>query len=203
VTTFLLISSGYLLGSVPFAFFIAWLTGRVDLREVGSGNVGATNVLRVAGISAGVVAAFFDIGKGVAIVVIARWLGSTTPACAWAGVAAVVGHVYPVWLKFRGGKGVATTCGVFAVLAPLGTLLTVVIFGLVVLLTRVVSVGSMIAAICLGPFAYAMGASTSVVRAAFFAGSVVLFSHRGNLIRLAAGAEYKLGQNASDEGKAR
>jgi acyl phosphate:glycerol-3-phosphate acyltransferase len=198
LTTIGIVAFGYVAGSIPFAFLIAWWRGRVDLREVGSRNVGATNVFRVAGLSAAATAAVFDIAKGAAVVALARWMGASSGVCASAGVAAIGGHIYPVWLRFKGGKGVATTCGVFAVLAPLATVLAIFVFAGTARVSRMISVGSMSAAICLGPLAYATGAAHTTVQAAFFAGCLVLFNHWRNLLRLAGGAEYRLGTDSHE-----
>ena len=193
LTMVAIVAFGYVAGSIPFAFLIAWWMGRVDLRVVGSKNVGATNVFRVAGLSAAATTAVFDVAKGAAVVALARWMGASPGVCASAGAAAIGGHIYPVWLKFKGGKGVATTCGVFGVLAPLATVLAVAVFAATARWSRMVSVGSMTAAICLGPLVYATGAARTTVQAAFFAGCLVLFMHWRNLLRLAGGAEYRLG----------
>jgi len=197
----LLVTLGYLVGSVPFAFLITRASGRVDIRNLGSGNVGAANVLRVAGSRAALMTALFDIAKGALVVLGARALGASPGVCASVGCAAVGGHIYPVWLKFRGGKGVATTCGAFAVLAPLATLLAAVLFAAVLRATRRVSLGSITAAISLGPLAYAVGTPDTAVRAAFFSGCLVLFNHRSNLIRLAGGTEARLGDHAPPGGE--
>src|SRR5688572_13281494 len=118
MTTLVVIVGAYLIGSVPFAFLLARRRG-VDLRRVGSGNVGASNVLRTSGVSNAVVAMCLDGAKGALAVLVAQRLtvGEATPVAA--GIASIVGHIYPVWLRFRGGKGVATAAGVFAVLTPL------------------------------------------------------------------------------------
>ncbi len=200
MNTVLLVALAYLVGSVPFAFLFARRKLHLDIRLVGSGNVGATNVFRVAGSGAGLLTVLFDVAKGAAVVVVARRFGAGQGVCASAGVAAVAGHIYPVWLGFRGGKGVATTCGAFAVLAPPAMLLTVAIFAGVVGISRTVSLGSMVAAVCLGPLAYAVGTPVSIVRAAFVAGCLVLFNHRSNLIRLAGGSEHQLGNQAGPRG---
>ena len=196
----LLVTFAYLVGSVPFAFLFARRKGHLDIRLLGSGNVGATNVFRVAGSSAGLLTVLFDIAKGAAVVLAAERLGGGQSVCASAGVAAVTGHIYPVWLGFRGGKGVATTCGAFAVLAPSALLLAVAVFALVAGISRIVSVGSMAAAVCLGPFAYAVGTPASVVRAAFIAGCLVLFNHRSNLNRLTGGSDRHGGGQAARPG---
>src|SRR4029079_4305246 len=112
---------GYAIGSVPFAFLVARRVG-IDVRVAGSGNVGAANVLRTSGASLGVTVMALDISKGVASVVAAYATVGTVPTMAAGGAAAVIGHIYPVWLRFHGGKGVAVAAGVFAVLAPVATI---------------------------------------------------------------------------------
>jgi len=200
VNSVLIVAFAYLVGSVPFAFLFARRKGHLDIRLVGSGNVGATNVFRVAGSSAGLLTVLFDVAKGAAVVLAAQRLGAGQSICASAGVAAVAGHIYPVWLGFRGGKGVATTCGAFAVLAPTALLPAVAVFAVVVGLSRTISLGSMVAAVCLGPFVFVASSPVSIVRAAFVAGCLVLFNHRNNLIRLAGGAERPLGHHATPRG---
>jgi glycerol-3-phosphate acyltransferase PlsY len=189
VTNIVLVLAAYLAGSVPFAFLFARSKGHRDIRDVGSGNVGATNVFRVVGSRAGLLTVLFDIAKGALVVVVAKWIGAGPGLCASVGVAAVVGHIHPVWLGFRGGKGVATTCGAFGVLAPPAMALCVALFALVAGLSRTVSLGSTVAAVCLGPCVYLVGAPVPVVRAAFIAGCLVIFHHRTNLIRLAGGGD--------------
>src|SRR5665213_4457071 len=155
---------GYLLGSVPFAFIIArrWGNpgnpgnpGMNDLRVAGSGTVGATNVARTVGLRAGVVVALLDMAKGAAGVLLAERLDGATAAAAAAGLAAIVGHVYPVWLRFHGGKGVATACGVFTVLAPVAAAIAMAIFAAAVFVTRYVSLASLLASVALPPMVYA------------------------------------------------
>jgi len=193
VTAVLLVALGYLVGSVPFGFLIARRRGGVDIRHVGSGNVGAANVLRSAGARAAGWTAAFDVAKGATAVLVAWAAGGSNPIAAAAGVAAVAGHVYPVWLRFQGGKGVATTFGVFVVLAPLAAISALVLFGVVVRVTRLVSMGSMAAAISLGPLVYVASSSVVLTRAAFISGCLVLFKHRQNLARAIAGTERRLG----------
>ena len=113
----LILLAAYLIGSVPFALLLARRWGADDLRRIGSGNVGAANALRASGISAGVLVAVLDIAKGAASVALAMRLSGDARMPAAAGFAAIVGHMYPIWLWFKGGKGVATACGVFSVLA--------------------------------------------------------------------------------------
>jgi len=118
VTTLTVLLVGYLLGSIPFAYLLARRHRGIDLRMAGSGNVGAANLLRTTTKKIGVSAMALDMGKGIASVLVARQIEPGAAAPTIAGIAAVLGHIYPVWIGFKGGKGVATTCGVFAVLAP-------------------------------------------------------------------------------------
>ncbi len=188
---------GYLLGSIPFAFFAGRMRGGVDIRRIGSGNVGAANVLRASGTGMGAAVLLLDLAKGAASVLCAHRLGAGDDARALAGLAAVVGHVYPVWLYGRGGKGVATAAGAFGVLAPQAAAAAAALFVAAVWLTRFVSVGSMLAAAALAPLAWRTGAPRAVVLAAACAGALVLFRHRGNLARVLAGSERRLGQRVT------
>src|SRR5262252_8817212 len=113
------IVAAYLLGSIPFALILARRWGGSDVRLVGSGNLGAANVMRASGVAAGLLVAALDMAKGAASVWLAGRMGAGSALPAAAGLAAIVGHIYPIWLRFRGGKGVATACGVFSVLTPL------------------------------------------------------------------------------------
>ena len=186
----------YLIGSVPFALLVARKWGAKDLRRVGSGNLGAANVLRASGVTAGVLVALLDVGKGVAGVLVAARLDGSNAAPAVAGLAAIVGHIYPVWLRFRGGKGVATACGVFAALAPVALPLALAVFLLSAWLTKYISVGSVLASAALPPIAYAMGASMPIVIAASAAAMLIVFRHRSNLARVWLGTERRIGARA-------
>jgi glycerol-3-phosphate acyltransferase PlsY len=183
-----LIVFGYLLGSVPFAVIVGRLSG-IDVRAQGSGNPGATNVARTAGLGAGAAVAILDIAKGAASVLAAEQMQASPAVAAAAGAAAVVGHVFPVWLRFRGGKGVATACGMFAVLAPLATALAASVFLVVALVTRYISLGSILAAAALPSLAYMTHAAAEATLAAFGVAALVIVRHRGNVSRLLAGAE--------------
>ena len=118
----------YLIGSVPFALLLSQRWSATDLRTFGSGNLGAANVLRASGVRAGVLVAVLDAAKGAASVALAMRISNAPIAPAAAGFAAIIGHIYPVWLKFKGGKGVATACGVFSVLTPLAVPPSLVVF---------------------------------------------------------------------------
>ena len=188
-----LVVLAYLIGSIPFALLLARRYGAVDLRTVGSGNLGASNVMRASGVAAGLLVMALDMTKGAASV----WLaargngGAALPAAA--GLAAIVGHVYPLWLRFRGGKGVATACGVFAVLTPLAVPPVLAVFVAVVWMTKYISLGSVIASIVLPPLAYFLGSPLPAVLAAIGAAILIVFRHRSNVVRLRTGTERRLG----------
>jgi glycerol-3-phosphate acyltransferase PlsY len=192
----LAIAAAYFIGSIPFALLLARRWGKTDLRQVGSGNLGAANVLRASGIRAGVVVAVLDVAKGAASVALAMRVTGGPIGPAAAGFAAVVGHIYPVWLKFRGGKGVATACGVFSVLTPLAVPPSLVVFLLIVWLTKYISLGSILATIALPSIAYATGAPAAAVVAAWAAAALIIFRHRGNVMRLIGGKERRIGARA-------
>jgi glycerol-3-phosphate acyltransferase PlsY len=183
---------GYAFGSVPFAFILARRAG-IDVRVAGSGNVGAANVLRTIGTPLGVIVMALDMLKGAATVLLASSLEGTPAAMAAAGAAAVVGHVYPVWLRFHGGKGVAVAAGVFAVLAPIATMAAASVFLIVVWISRVISLGSVAATITLPSVAFLSGAHRSVVAAAIGSGALIIFRHRANLHRIVHGTERRMG----------
>jgi len=195
MTVALVLAASYLLGSIPFSFLVARQRG-VDVRQVGSGNVGATNVMRSVGKGAGLLAFVLDAAKGAIAALVAQRTGLGVALTAVAAVAAIVGHMYPVWLRFRGGKGVATGAGAFLPLAPLATAIALLAFALAAALTRYVSVGSMAGAIALAAAAPLTGAPRPVALAAAAMAALILWKHRGNLGRLAAGTESRLGRRA-------
>ena len=189
------LAAAYFLGSVPFAIVLVRLFRGVDVRTQGSGNAGATNVLRTAGKARAAATMLLDIGKGVLAVLLmqavtydARWLGA-------AAVFVTLGHVFPVWFAFRGGKGVATAIGSFVVLSPGAVLAVVVAFILVVATTRFVSLGSMTAA-CLLPLVMRLlfHAPDPEVVAAAATTFLLIVSHRANIRRLLGGTEPRLGR---------
>jgi len=185
----------YLLGSIPFSYLVARSWG-VDVRRVGSGNVGATNVMRSAGKAAGLAAFVLDFLKGLAAAAGAKYVSPEGPLPAVAAVTAVLGHMYPVWLRFRGGKGVATGAGAFLPLAPLPTALGLVGFTLVLVATRYASIASIVGTMTLAVLAFLLGYPASVARAAAAAGLIILWKHRGNLDRLAKGTESRVGSKS-------
>lgn len=182
----------YLVGSIPFAFLIARRRG-VDLRARGSHNVGASNVLRTAGVTSAVTAMCLDAVKGAVAVLIALRMSNGLAVPVAAGLASVVGHIYPVWLRFKGGKGVATAAGVFAVLAPLALAIASVVFVLAVWTTRYISIGSIAAAAALAGFTMTGEHSGAVTIGAVVAAALIVHRHRDNLARLRAGTERRVG----------
>jgi glycerol-3-phosphate acyltransferase PlsY len=183
----------YVLGAVPFAALAARACGR-DLRSEGSGNLGATNAIRVLGPAVGVPVLLGDIGKGwVAVALIPSWLGVEGVATALlCGVAVVAGHVWPVFLRFRGGKGVAAGAGAFLGLAPAATGITLGIFLLVLLGTRFVSLASLVAAAALPVLLWLRGAPKLVWWVGFALAVLVIVRHRTNIRRLRSGTEHRV-----------
>jgi acyl phosphate:glycerol-3-phosphate acyltransferase len=188
--------AAYVLGSVPFSYLVARHKG-VDVRTVGSGNVGATNVMRSAGRAAGVLAFLLDFAKGAAATALAVRLigGATMPAAA--AVLAVVGHMYPVWLRFRGGKGVATGAGAFLPVAPAATVGALAVFAGVLLVSRYVSAASIAGTVSLSGMAYLTGRPHPIPLSAAALAALIVWKHRDNLRRLFRGTESRLGRASS------
>ena len=183
----------YVVGTVPFA----WLVGRLggaDVRYAGSGNIGTANVLRTRGVAPAVLVLVLDVAKGAAAVLVAERLGADAVVLSTVSVAVVVGHVFPVWLKFHGGKGVATAGGAFFVLAPTATVVSASVFIGLVWATRYVSLGSIVAAALLPLLVYAIDGRSSVGVAVSCVAALILYRHRSNVVRLFAGNERRLGQ---------
>ena len=185
---------GYGLGSLPVGFLVAnWLKG-IDLRRVGSGNVGAANVYRTSGLAIALLVVGVDLAKGASSVVLAARMSPSHIGPVAAGVAAVIGHVYPVWLRFHGGKGVATACGVFWVLAPVATAIAAGVFVATVWITRYVSLGSVIATAVLPALAWITSEPLPVIAGGVAAALLIIQRHRSNIARLQDGTERRLGQ---------
>lgn len=180
----------YLLGSIPFALIAGKLHG-VDLREAGSGNLGATNVFRTLGRTAGVAVMVLDIAKGAAAVLVAVAL-TNNPWPLAAGALAILGHVFPVWTHFTGGKGVAVGAGAMIGLVPSASGVLLVLWVLLVVFTRYVSVASIVAALAAAPLAYVFGAPWSYVVFIALAGVFVIYKHRENIVRLVHGDESRI-----------
>ena len=178
----------YLLGSVPSGFLVGSSAG-VDVRGEGSGNIGATNVARTLGWKKGLLTLGFDVAKGFLPVLAAQLLDLGAGAAAAAGLAAFAGHLYPVFLGFKGGKGVATAAGVYIAAMPLGILVLVGVFALVVVASRRVSPASMAAAVLAPAVAWALSYPQEVAWMSLVIGLLVVVRHRENIRRLVAGEE--------------
>jgi acyl phosphate:glycerol-3-phosphate acyltransferase len=187
------ITLAYLVGSVPFAFLLSRRRG-IDLRRVGSGNIGASNVLRTSGVRIAVLAMGLDAVKGAVAVVIADRLTGGAGTAVAAGLASVFGHIYPVWLRFRGGKGVATAAGVFAVLTPAALGIASAAFLVAVWVTRYISVGSVVGAVTLTVAAVMTDAPGVIEIGSAIAALTILHRHRANIARVFAGTERRVGQ---------
>ncbi len=186
------IIAGYLLGSIPFALLLTRTRG-VDLRAVGSRNVGAANVLRTTGVRRAVVVVLLDAAKGAAAVLVARLLTDNLIVVMTAGLAAIAGHVYSAWIGFRGGKGVAASAGVFVMLAPLATAIAALVFVATIFVTRFISAGSIAGALALAVATLVGNAPGPVVGGAIVAALLVMHRHRDNVSRLIAGTERRIG----------
>ncbi len=186
----LALAAAYLLGSIPFAFIAGRLHG-VDLRTIGSGNLGATNVFRTLGRTVGITVMVLDIAKGAAAVLLAVAL-TDNPWPLAAGALVILGHVRPVWTGFKGGKGVAVGAGALIGLVPAASGVLIVLWFLIVLITRYVSVASIACALAAAPLAWAFGAPWSYLGFIALAGLFVIWKHRENIVRLSRGEENRL-----------
>lgn len=195
-----LLLGSYLLGSVSFSYLIAkWSTGQ-DIRTLGSRNAGATNVLRMVGKTEGLLTLLLDVAKGAGPVLAARWLEAPPAVIAGAGGAAVLGHVFPIFLGFRGGKGVATVAGATLAVTPVPALMTLPVFFGVVIWKRYVSLGSVVSAVLLpilvvvcGRLGWSPHYDPSFLLVYISIPILVLYKHISNIRRIAAGTEAKLG----------
>ncbi|HSQ11797.1 MAG: glycerol-3-phosphate 1-O-acyltransferase PlsY [Candidatus Binatia bacterium] len=193
-----LIVFAYLLGSIPTGYILGKFAG-VDVRQVGSGNVGATNVARAVGKWQGVLTLLADAMKGMLPAAIGLTMMLPSAAIAALSAAAFLGHLYPIFLNFRGGKGVATALGALLVIAPLASLLLVAIFAAVVFPTRLVSLSSIVAAAS-APFAlWLFLQPRAIVLLGAFLAAMIVWRHRGNIQRLRAGTEPRFDAHSSSD----
>jgi glycerol-3-phosphate acyltransferase PlsY len=198
----LVLIAAYLLGSIPFGYLLVRAKEGADVRETGSGGTGATNVTRRAGKVAGVITLILDAAKGALAIYLARVSLGPASGTNWfvacAAVLALVGHMFPIWLGFRGGKGVATAVGVFLVLSPLALACTGLIFVLIVVATRYVSLGSIVAVITfpvcvwlLSMYFKPVPGVKELLVTAVVGGALIIFMHKENIRRLMRGTENK------------
>jgi glycerol-3-phosphate acyltransferase PlsY len=191
----------YLIGAIPVGVVIARLLGGVDIRQRGSGNIGATNVLRTLGPLAGALTLLGDVLKGFAAIGGARALGADPPALALGAVLAVAVNCWPVYLRFRGGKGVATGLGAFLALTPWAVLAAAAVWAAVTAASRYVSLASVAACAILPAAAATAGYSAPAVAAGAATAAIIVWRHRDNLRRLWAGTERRLGERVAACGR--
>jgi glycerol-3-phosphate acyltransferase PlsY len=194
VRSVVVVLGAYLLGAIPFGYLIYRARSGRDIRSEGSGNIGATNVMRRAGPVAGIATLLLDAAKGYVAVWLAAWLSGGAPwVIGAAAVAALLGHTFPVYLRFRGGKGVATGLGVFAALAPRSILLALVVFAITLAAFRYVSLGSIAASAAFPVLALLLDSpQRPVVLGAFACSALIIAKHASNIRRLLAGTENRL-----------
>lgn len=193
MTYALAIALGYAFGSIPFSFIVGKIFGKIDIRQYGSGNAGATNVMRTVGKKAAALAFLGDFLKGVLAVLVGRSLWGYDWAIL-AGAGAIVGHCYPFTLKFKGGKGVATAAGTLSALSPMLMLYLFPLYVLLAKTTKIVSLSSIIIAACVPILGWFLDMPDNFLRFALIASLFVIYRHKSNIQRLAAGKEKKIGQ---------
>ena len=200
----LLVLLGYVLGSIPFGYLLVRAQSGGDVRAIGSGNIGATNVARTAGVSVGLATSVLDAAKGFFAVWLAgHFSGGNIRFMMYAGLAAILGHVFPIWLKFSGGKGVATALGVFLMISWAAVAAAVAIFAIVVFFWRYVSLASISAAAALPLLVYLLYAPghappAAVTACTLLAAVLVIVKHRENIERLLAGTEPRFGMKRKE-----
>jgi acyl phosphate:glycerol-3-phosphate acyltransferase len=181
----------YLIGSVPVGVILAKLKGR-DPRQAGSGNIGATNVMRTAGKTLGILTLLGDALKGFVPTALAISYGESAAFAGAVGLAAFLGHLFPIFLKFKGGKGVATELGVYAAISPLALAIAFLVFVTVLLKWRFVSLGSLVATGTAPLILYLIHAPYEYVCLAFIVGAMVFLRHRDNMVRIRTGTEHRI-----------
>jgi glycerol-3-phosphate acyltransferase PlsY len=179
----------YLVGAIPFGKIISYLVGRVNIQEIGSGNIGATNVARVLGLKWGLLTLIADIGKGALMVKIANYIFNDVIIVSCIAVIVVFGHCYPVYLKFRGGKGVATACGAFLFIDMKAVLFSVLIFVVVMIITRIVSLSSIMAVLNFPILTSIIESEKILVYSTLLVALIIVIKHRENINRLMRGEE--------------
>jgi glycerol-3-phosphate acyltransferase PlsY len=186
----LLVGTAYLIGSIPTGLLLGKAYG-IDVRNEGSGNIGATNLYRTVGRKVGIITLIGDCLKGLLPVLLVSYSSLPHEFAAWVGLAAFCGHVYSVFLKFKGGKGVATALGVFLALAPLAVAIAIALFAVLMFMWRYVSLGSISAAAAMPLAVFFLGGNSTVTGVTLVIAAIVIFRHRENIGRLMAGTENK------------
>jgi glycerol-3-phosphate acyltransferase PlsY len=188
----LLVIFAYVIGSVPSGYLLGKMSG-IDVRNVGSGNIGATNVARALGKGRGGLTLLADVAKGYLPVFVGLRLEFGAATIALVAIAAFLGHLYPLFLNFQGGKGVATAMGALLALAPTATLVLIVVFAVAVLVSRIVSLGAIAAAMAAPVALWFFSQSLVFTAMGLFLGAMIILRHRGNIRRLLAGTEPRFG----------
>jgi len=193
----LILTVSYLLGSIPFGLLVARWWAKVDVRQHGSGNIGMTNVLRTTGWFCALITLIGDMGKGIAAVLLARYFGFDPTLTLVAGIFAVIGHNWPIFLGFKGGKGVATIAGVLVAYQPIAAAILVAIWLGVLLIWKYISLASIVVAFCLPIVLIGLRAQAIEVVLAVFVAALTIIRHRSNIERLRQGTEYRFGQKVN------
>lgn len=193
--TLLLFAIAYILGSIPFGLLFVWLAGKGDIRDVGSGNIGATNVLRTGDKKLAIATLVADISKGLVIVLIAKYLElSEFNICSAAGLA-IIGHIFPAWLRFKGGKGVATALGVYLGINPLVCLLVLITWLIMAKLVRISSLSALVALFMAPLYSVILGGSAIQVMFMMIVYLLIVWTHRSNISRIIKGEEAIIGKD--------
>ncbi|NMB13292.1 MAG: glycerol-3-phosphate 1-O-acyltransferase PlsY [Firmicutes bacterium] len=191
----LAIIASYLIGSIPFGLLVGKLWANIDVREYGSGNIGTSNVLRTVGPGAAIVVFALDVGKGAMAVYLGSLAGAELVKI-MAGVAAIAGHNWPIYLRFKGGKGVATSLGAVISLTPIVALILLGLWIIIVGITRYISLASLAAAVLFPVFLIISHAPMAYILAGVLISAFAIYRHRSNIQRLLAGTELKIGEKA-------
>ncbi|MEX1030557.1 MAG: glycerol-3-phosphate 1-O-acyltransferase PlsY [Paenibacillaceae bacterium] len=198
MTSIVVIIASYLMGSLMFSVIMGKLVAGIDIRNHGSGNAGATNTLRIMGKGPAIIVFLLDIGKGVLAVWLAKWIVPDHYGVAvLCGIAVILGHNWPIWFNFRGGKGIATTIGMLLTLAFLPTLFAGIIAIITIVITRYVSLGSLLLTACLPVFIYGMDYPTELLWGSL---AILVFAwvkHRKNIVKLVKGTENRIGSRSN------
>ena len=196
-TNILVIIGAYLIGSIPFGFLLARFWKGIDIRQHGSGNIGATNVWRTLGKGPGIIVLLLDALKGVTAVLLAKQLGTTDLVVLAAALAVMMGHSFPLWLGFKGGKIIATGAGAVLAITPVPLLLALLVWVITVALSRYVSLGSILAALSLPIWVFLFDHDPAIFVFSLLAASFAVWKHRSNIKRLINGTEFRFGQKKS------
>ncbi|ABO49695.1 acyl-phosphate glycerol-3-phosphate acyltransferase [Desulforamulus reducens MI-1] len=194
ITTVMIIIGAYLIGSIPFGFLLAYFWKGIDIRKCGSGNIGATNVWRTLGKVPGMIVLILDMIKGISAVLLAKQLENTDIAVLGVALAVMAGHSWPLWLRFKGGKIIATGAGAILALSPMPLLLAFLVWLTTVVVSRYVSLGSILGAVSLPIWMALLNQNRHYLIFSVLVASFAVWKHSSNIGRLIKGTEFKIGQ---------